>query len=334
MKHWAAVFTGWLGGAIALPLVATAQELPPIFADDPVALVPSTTVAQFPVNTFLENIAIDTDGTLFVTSHETGTLLKITPDGTVSELATLEGKVSGVAIAPEGGASTLAPDGTLLVTGWTAENVPVISQVALDGTVTTLATLPEAVFLNGITPISANRYLIADSYRGAIWQLDTETGRVEIWLEHPLLARRSADSPIPAVNGLKRFEDTLYVSNTDQMLLLTIPIDGQGAAGEPEVLLEEVNIDDFAFAADGTLYGTTHIYNSVIQIAPEGAITVIAQAEQGVTGSTALAFGRMDCDRTALYVVTNGGMFLPPPTGVVPAEVVRLEVGKAALATD
>ncbi len=33
--------------------------------------------------------------------------------------------------------------------------------------------------------------------------------------------------------------------------------------------------------------------------------------------------------RSAIYVVTNGGMFLPPPTGVVPATVVRLEVGKA-----
>ena len=30
-----------------------------------------------------------------------------------------------------------------------------------------------------------------------------------------------------------------------------------------------------------------------------------------------------------IYVVMNGGMFLPPPTGVVPANIVRLEVGKA-----
>ncbi len=26
------------------------------------------------------------------------------------------------------------------------------------------------------------------------------------------------------------------------------------------------------------------------------------------------------------HIVTNGGMFLPPPTGVQPAEVVRLEI--------
>ena len=64
--------------------------------------------------------------------------------------------------------------------------------------------------------------------------------------------------------------------------------------------------------------------------------TIIAQAESRVIGSTAVAFGQSEGDvydglrlRTAIYVVTNGGMFLPPPTGVVPANVVRLEVGKA-----
>jgi hypothetical protein len=63
--------------------------------------------------------------------------------------------------------------------------------------------------------------------------------------------------------------------------------------------------------------------------------TIIAQAEQGVIGSTAVAFGQSEGDvydgrscGTAIYVVTNGGMFLSPPTGVVAANVVRLEVGK------
>ena len=68
-------------------------------------------------------------------------------------------------------------------------------------------------------------------------------------------------------------------------------------------------------------------FNSVVKIAPDGAIAIIALAEQGVTGSTAVAFGRRVNDRTSLYVVTNGGMFLPPTTGVVPAEVVRLQIG-------
>jgi hypothetical protein len=64
-------------------------------------------------------------------------------------------------------------------------------------------------------------------------------------------------------------------------------------------------------------------YNSVIRISPEKQVTTIAKAEQGVTGSTALAFGR----GSSLYVTTNGGMSFPLPTGVEPAKVVRLDVG-------
>jgi hypothetical protein len=191
-----------------------------------------------------------------------------------------------------------------------------------------LLTLPDAIFLNGITPLSSTQYLIADSYRGAIWLIDVAKPSGSIWLEHPMLARSSSESVFPAANGLKRFGDFLYVSNTEKMLLLRIPVDSANKPGEPEIFVEQTNIDDFAFDVEGNLYGATHIYNSVVRIAPDRTTTIIAQAESGVIGSTAVAFGQTESDNTAIYVVTNGGMFLPPSTGVVPANVVRLEVGK------
>jgi hypothetical protein len=70
-------------------------------------------------------------------------------------------------------------------------------------------------------------------------------------------------------------------------------------------------------------------FGGLIQLNWYGSTTIIAQAEQGVIGSTAVAFGQQESDKTAIYVVMNGGMFLPPPTYLVPANVVRLEVGKA-----
>jgi len=320
-----AAIGGW-GSTLVLSFQpAFAQELPAIFAGAPVELVPNRQIATFPTNTFLENIAVAPDGTLFITSHEAGEIIRLPVNGTPSVYATLAGKVAGLA---------LTSDGALLVSGWNQSNVPTIFQVLPDQRVETLATLPDAMFLNGITPLADDRYLIADSYRGAIWEFDLSERSARIWLEHPLLARSSADSVVPAVNGLKQFEGTLYASNTQQMLMLRIPIDAQGAAGEPEIFVEQTNIDDFAFDAAGNLYGSTHIYNSVVRISPDGEITTIAQAEQGVIGSTAVAFGRAAGDQTGIYVVTNGGMFLPPPTGVVPAEVVRLEVGETGLPLD
>lgn len=300
--------------------MSEAIGLPPIYTDTPLGVVPHEIVATFPVNTFLENIAVATDGTLYITNHEVGEVLRLSPGSDPTVFARAEGKVTGI---------TFAPNGDLILTGWNREGAAVILSIAPDGTVTTRSTLPEAQFLNGITPLTANTYVTADSYRGVIWQFDAETDQVSPWLDHPLLARSNPENPFPAANGIKRFGDTLYVSNTEQMLLLKIPIDSDHQAGTPEVFVEQTNIDDFAFDQQGNLYAATHVYNSVLKITPAGSTTVIAEAEQGVIGSTATAFGRGTGDVTSLYVVTNGGMFLPPPGGVVPAHIVRLAVGQS-----
>ncbi|QIR40901.1 gluconolactonase [Tolypothrix sp. PCC 7910] len=293
--------------------------LPPIYADTPIELAPAKVITSFSTNTFLENIAIASDGTIFVSNHEIGTIVRITPNGNQQIHASLEGKVSGLAFTP---------NADLVTTGWNADSISVVSLVTVDGKVETLLNMPDAIFLNGITPLSGTQYLTADSYRGAIWLVDIAQPSSSIWLEHPLLARSNPENIIPAANGLKRFGNDLYVSNTERMLLLRIPITAANQPGEPEIFVQQTNIDDFAFDVEGNLYGATHIYNSVVRISPDGSTTIIAQAEQGVIGSTAVAFGQQESDSNAIYVVMNGGMFLPPPTGVVPANVVRLEVGK------
>ncbi|MBD2452121.1 gluconolactonase [Nostoc sp. FACHB-152] len=305
----------------------TSVLLPPIYANTPIDLDPAKIITSFPVNTFLENLAIASDGTIFVTNHEAGEVVRVTPDGNRQIHALVPGKVSGLAFNV---------DGSLVVTGWNADSVPTVSLVTTDGAVETLLTISEAIFLNGITPISDTQYLAADSYRGAIWLIDIEQRCSILWLEHPLLARSNWENVIPAANGLKRFGNFLYVSNTEQMLLLRIRLGMANEPSEPEIFLEQTNIDDFAFDVEGNLYGATHIYNSVVKITPDGSTTIIAQAEEGVIGSTAVAFGQTHSDAfgnvfdelTAIYVVTNGGMFLPPPTGIVAANIVRIEVGK------
>ncbi|MGB8698761.1 MAG: hypothetical protein WCD18_05030, partial [Thermosynechococcaceae cyanobacterium] len=206
-----------------------------------------------------------------------------------------------------------------------------LSEIALDGSVAAIAELPDAIFLNGITPLSSEIYLIADSYRGAIWQLNLTHHQVALWIEHPLLARSEPDAVFPAVNGLKIFDQVLYASNTQQQTLVRIPIQNNLHPGEPEIFVEGVNIDDFAFDTAGNLYGTTHVFNSVVQVSPQGEVVVIAGAEQGMVGTTALAFGQGE-HRTHAYVVTNGGMSYPPPTGLETAKVVQLAIGQEGLA--
>ena len=297
-------------------------QLPPIFDQTPKAIVPDFLFAEFPVNTFLENITVNAIGTLFVTSYEDGVIYEINPTGQRHEFARVDGKTAGLAFDQEG---------DLLVSGATAQGISAVFKVAQSG-VETLVTIADAIFLNGMTHLIDDRYLIADSYLGAIWEFNATQKSAKVWLEHDVLDRRSLENPIPGVNGLKIFQGTLYASNTQYQHLVRIPISSDGNPNTPEIFVQNANIDDFAFDVQGNLYGTTHIYDSVVRIAPDGTMTTIAEAEQGMTGSTALAFGRTEDDRTSIYVTTNGGMSLPPKTGIQPAKVVRLEVDVEGLA--
>lgn len=296
----------------------TPAGLPPIFENTPVDLVPTQQIAEFPAKTFLESIAIASDNTLFISNHFEGKVIRIGADQIPVIHAEVSGKATGLAFTP---------DDDLLLTGWDEQGISTIFKISPQGAVETLLTVPEGMFLNGLTHLTEDDYLIADSYRGAIWELDARQKTIRIWLEHPLLARTSPDQELPAVNGVKRFGDALYASNTQKQHLVRVPIQANRQPGEPEIFVSQVNIDDFAFDHVGNLYGTTHIYNSVVKITPAAQVSAIAQAEQGMTGSTALAFGRVKGDHTGIYVVTNGGMSLPLPTGIAPAQVVRLEVG-------
>jgi len=300
--------------------MSTPAGLPPIFAAVSVAIAPSHRVAEFPPGTFLESIAVSTDGTLFVSSHLDGKVFRMGADGVSVVHAAIAGKATGLA---------LTPAGDLLLTAWDADGLPVVFSISPQGAATLLATMPEAIFLNGLTPLSPSTYLMADSYRGAIWHLNLADRSVGLRLEHPLLARRSEDREFPAVNGLKIHGQMLYASNTERMQLIQIPIQPNGQPGEPEIFSNPSILDDFAFDREGNLYGTTHIYNSVVKITPDRRITIIAEAEQGMAGSTALAFGAGAGDHTSLYVVTNGGLSFPLPSGLESARVVRLDIGIA-----
>lgn len=296
---------------------ARAQTLPPIFDATPVALRPAATVAELPKNTFLENLVFNARGHAYLTSHEDGVIWRWQPGGKLTRFAQVPGKLAGIALGPRG---------DVIASGAGKDGRAVIYRISAAGRVDTALVLPEAIFLNGMAPLDRQRYLVADSYKGVIWLVDLAAKKAEVWLADALLARADDKNPIPAVNGLKPAGSRLVVSNTAKQLLIEVPIDAQGSAGTPRVLRDRINIDDFALDTDGTLYGATHIYNSVVRVAPDGRVEVIAGAAQGVAGSTAVAFGRAKGDKRHLYITTNGGMFLPPPTGVEPGRLVRISL--------
>ena len=299
-----------------MPANEQAINPPPLFNNASKKIAESKIFTSFALESFVENIAIDEAGDLFVTNLDEGAVYKIDAEGSKEMYASTKGKLAGIYFIAEE---------TFLLNGWDENGISTIWLLNNNKEIIFLLQPDGALFLNGMASLNNNNFLICDSYKGCIWKYDLDTTEATIWLEHSLLKRGNETSPLPAANGIALFEDYLFVSNTERHLLLKIPV-VDSSAGEPEIFMTEVNLDDFAIDNDGNIYATTHIYNSVVKITQDKKITIIADEEQGLTGSTAAAFGKRNDDKNCIYVTTNGGMSLAPKNGLEEGKIIKIKV--------
>ena len=155
---------------------------------------------------------------------------------------------------------------------------------------------------------------VADSAGPRIWRIDRESRRAELWLRHPLL-ERTGSRWLPGVNGLQFFEGALFASNTSAGHIVRIPVGAGAIAGDPEVYVDGVSADDFAFDSEGALYLTTHPLNRVIRVSRGGELRVVATAREGAVGPTSAVVGRGRDGREVLYVLNDGGFLVPTHRG-------------------
>jgi sugar lactone lactonase YvrE len=240
---------------------------------------------------------------------------KVTSKGEKEKFASVKGKVTGIAAYGKD---------KFILTGNDENDKSEIYLLDTKGTISKLMDLPDAQFVNGITHLSGDDFLVADSYKGSIWKVNAKEKTASEWLADDLLKRGSEQNPTPAANGIKIYNNTAYISNTQNQLLLKVKITN-GKPAKPEVFVSNVNLDDFIFDAAGNLYGTTHVYNNVVKISPEKKVTIIAEQPQGVSGSTACVL-KKNAKGYTLYVSTNGGMSFPPPTGIEESKIVVLSI--------
>lgn len=287
----------------------------------PLQPVPAATVASWSAGSFVENLVVDPRGVIFATIHPEGQIRRIDPDGTESHFLTLPTPVAGI---------TLDGLGNLFVSGGTPGVAGgVIWRVSPVGVVERWLDLPEAVFLNGITPAIGGGMLVVDSILGRVWHIDTGRPAARVWLEDERLTPLPGIRGLPGVNGIKRYGARYTLSNTTRATILATPVDAQGNPGPIEIVAERLRADDIAFDAAGVLYCTTHMHHSLVRLDPDGTRHTIAGPAEGMVGSTAAAFGRGSSDRHCLYVTTTGGVGAPFEGVLQPAKLVRLEVGGA-----
>jgi sugar lactone lactonase YvrE len=145
--------------------------------------------------------------------------------------------------------------------------------------------------LNGITFAGNGTLFAADSVNGEILRCAPGDDTLRLWLGgEPLLAPLSPDDPVSStgVNGLKVWDGALWATNTAQGTVLRIALD-EGRPGEVKQVHTGIPADDLAFDTSGALYLAVHPRDTVVRIAPGGAMTVLATEADGLDGPTAIA---------------------------------------------
>lgn len=321
-------------------------------SDHPNRLATLATIASFPSNYFLENLAVRKDNSILVTVMNQRELWYIPPTGSSIPvepvlLFTFDQPALGIVeVEPElfyiSTSNIYTSHESYLhrldLRGWTP-GTPVAPDLVLE--------FPKAAgALNGSCLISPDVILVADSVAGLIWRVDVASDggkpRARVWLKHESMDYHP-DGPMPdqpGINGLKfsPTTDFVYYTSTAQQLFMRLGVDPatKDPAGAPEFVAGGMMGDDFCIdEAAGVAYVTTHRQNTIDRVSLDPAKN--SKQRDSVAGDpfndqligpSAGDWGRADGEpgRVA-YFLTDGGTKAPLADGVVrSAKVLRAEL--------
>ncbi|HYB39126.1 MAG TPA: hypothetical protein VEF72_27655 [Mycobacterium sp.] len=305
-----------------------------------------TTIAYFPEQFFLENLAVRADGSILVTvlNHKQlwyvpapATELPVDPVlvHTFESLAMgiVEAEADVFYVCTFGPATVERVDLRMWSPGAPAN----ISRVLTFDT--------SGAVLNGCCLIAPHLLLVADSVAGQIWRVDLAkdglTATARVWLHHDSMAF-DPDNPLnpqPGVNGVRYGSRTncLYYTSTTRKLFMRVPVDPQThePAGEPEFVAGGTMADDFCIDENaGVAYVTTHRENTIDRVplrpGPHGVGRDIVAGETftaQLVGPSSVVWGRGPNDYGHLaYVTTDGGTTEPPDGVIRRAQLLRIEL--------
>ncbi|KAK7427104.1 hypothetical protein QQZ08_006373 [Neonectria magnoliae] len=326
------MFASSLLAAAALAVLSLAESLP------------EKTLGQLDQGTWLENIAVRPNGDLLVTqlfpSASIYTVKK--PAGghhhrALEQIAAIPAiqNIYGLAQVPSrrgdaetyvvvgGNSTSLANPVAGTFSAWTVDLS--CSRGKDEVTVRKFSDMDRhSAFLNGVAEIPgvASAVLVSDSTAGLVGRLDLSSGAFDTGaFVFPEMAP-TADAALPlGVNGIRIRHGFLYWTNSATVAIYRVAVTVRGlpAKGAKPELVFDLSaaasfLDDFTFDADGNIYVTTNLDNSVIFVDLEAgtAETVVGSLDAlTVAGSTAVAFGRSKHDKDTLYVSTGGGLAAP-----------------------
>jgi sugar lactone lactonase YvrE len=185
-------------------------------------------------------------------------------------------------------------------------------------------TLPNAVDFSG----DGTMY-VTDTIAGAIWRVPVG-GAAEEWITDPLLAgNESFGFPFPVgANGIVVRDRTVYVGVSETGLVVTVPINSDGSAGQALVFAEvaDVFIDGIALDEQGNVYIANPMADAIVKVSANGTVETIAGAGDGLDTPTSLVIGTGAGNENTLYV-SNFSVGLGRPLGAGPS-IVAIELAE------
>ncbi|KAK6525433.1 hypothetical protein TWF694_005571 [Orbilia ellipsospora] len=319
------------------------------------------TVYQFPTQTWIESIAVRSNGDLLITLVDRPEVYLVSPTGSYEPI--LLHRFTGVTALL--GITEVAHDEFAIVAGnwsiptfsstpgtysiWTATFPSVKSRTPVLRHVVHIA---PANFLNGVATLDAERgvVLVGDAGAGEVYRVDIRSGAFKVVLgDDATMGTYPVGSTHSGINGLKVLGEYVYYTNTARGLFARVKINVHTgtAVGPYETLATPGGMDDFAFAPSSLIpkshnggengkegwiaYATGHASNILIKITPDGEWESVFGGVNStiLEGDTDCAFGRGKGDEGILYVVTDGGIAHPLPGGFVQGgEVIALDVAR------
>lgn len=265
-----------------------------------------------------ENAVVEPDGSTDVTFAEANQVAHVTRHGKVTILAQLpSGGKCGIFPGPATLGLARSHDGTLYVAECSGTAATGIWRIRRGSAPVQIAQLPAGGFPNGMALDSRTGDLyVADSFLGTVWRVPVQGGAPSAWATGPALDKES----FGGANGLVLHHNAVWVSNTDQGVIVRIPVRGDGSAGpiEPAVTGLSGGVDDFSvLGRDSTIVAALNMANEVVQVTPGQQPRVLLTAGDGLSTPTSVKV------RNGTLYVTSAGYFTAADPNLLVAPFVR-----------
>ncbi|KAF2228257.1 hypothetical protein BDZ85DRAFT_255671 [Elsinoe ampelina] len=198
-----------------------------------------------------------------------------------------------------------------------------INPATVPAKISTIAAVPQAGILNGLTTIPGRfgtnaTVLLSDTLVGTIYALNPSNGKISVAFP-ALNALRTSPLVQPGINGI-RYDGrtcTLYFANTIAAVLGAVKLkvrisrDGTPAvtiAETPKIIASNLPVDDFAVVGDGSVIAAVNSLNQVVKISPNGQVTTIFNGTgfPSFDAPSSVAFGRTKEQFGSVFVTTAG----------------------------